>query len=95
MLNDRKLFCYNNQFDGQVKYTYECDQIVDILETVYEKLEIPIAGLLVKMSTESVLNGGLLPELSELMWGWGDDAAQTKGLWRRALVRHHHASSAV
>ena len=23
---------------------------------------------------------------SELLWAWGDDAIQTKGLWRRALI---------
>lgn len=44
-----------------------------------------------KMAKDGILDG--IPVTTELMWGWGDDASKTKGLWRRALVRHHHAPS--
>jgi hypothetical protein len=83
VLNDKKLYIYDNPFDSICRSTLDTHDITDIEETEIDKLEIKMPGIIIKMNTKGVT--------SELVWAYGDDAAKTKGFWRRALVRHHHA----
>lgn len=87
VLNQRVLYCYNNPYDGELKCKIDGNNIIDIIECEFDKLEIPLAGLQLKMVVDPE---AVLREYYEVMWGWGDDASKTKGLWRRALVNHHH-----
>jgi hypothetical protein len=51
-----------------------CESIVDILETVYKELEIPVDGLLVKVAKPRLAGAATLnvpTEQTELMWAWG------------------------
>jgi hypothetical protein len=89
VLNDRILYCYGNPYDGIVKYRVDCKNITDIVESEYDKLEIKVQGLIIKV----IDNSSGFARNTDLMWAWGDDASKIKGLWRRALVRHHHHSS--
>ena len=44
-----KAYCHANPYDQNVKYTLETADIVDIQECKYDKLEISVDGLSVKM----------------------------------------------
>lgn len=45
----------------------DCLDISDIIECVYDKMEIKIDGLKIKLI--KIVDGGFREE-SELMWGW-------------------------
>jgi len=83
VLREKMLYCYDNPFDSVVKKTYDTHDVTDIIETEIDKLEIKMPGMIIKFNVKGVC--------SELTWAWGDDASKSKGLWRRALIRHHHA----
>ena len=86
VLHEKNLFCYSNQHDAVAQKTVNCKTIMDIHEHVYDRMEIPIDGIIIKIERE-VFEGSGSFELAELMWGWGDDVQQNKGLWRRALIK--------
>lgn len=90
VLEDRKVRVYNNPFDQDVKEHIDTEHVIDIEEKAYDKMEISVEGLALHMIKPAQVKGGLdIP--FEKMWAWGDDASKVKGLWRRALVNHHHA----
>merc|ERR1711871_1529818 len=92
VLEDRKVRVFKNPYDQEIKEMIDTEHIVDIEEVTYDKMEIAVDGLAVKMIKPAQTKGGL--DVScEKMWAWGDDASKIKGLWRRALINHHHAPS--
>ena len=78
------LTCYDSPFGGTVVSTIECKSIADIEEIVFDKLEIAIEAIKI-----SLLNPDPNLPNTELIWGWADDRAKFKGLWRKALITNH------
>lgn len=89
VLNNKKLYIYKNPFSNELKQTIDCIQIMDIVETVYTDLEIPFEGVIIRLAKPPAIEGGPTV-IGELNWAWGDDATKVKGMWRSALIRHHH-----
>lgn len=85
ILHDKILYVYNNPFDSEVRQSIDVTEISAIKEARYDKMEIMVDGINIVLIKKS--NYGV-PSTQELMWAWGDDAAKTKGLWRRALIHH-------
>jgi hypothetical protein len=85
VLDDGILNIYDSPYDRRVKDTIDTSEIADMEECEYDKIEINIPGVKVKM-VKTGLDGKL--KFEELMWGWGDDASKTKALWRHALINH-------
>ena len=83
VLSEKKLFIYDNPYDSVLRKTIETNDIMDMVEMTYDKLEIKVEGVVIKTMKEGVFGGPKVP--CELMWAWGDDGAKIKGLWRRAL----------
>ena len=75
VLHDQQLFCYSNPYDSILRHTVDCKMITDIVESVYDKMEIKVDGLIIKIFNEE--NG--VKKKSELYWAWGDDASKIKG----------------
>ena len=88
VLSGRKLFIYDNPYDNILKKTIDATDIMDMVESTYDKLEIKVEGVIIKMLKSDAF-GIKVP--CELMWAWGDDGSKVKVLWRRALISHHHA----
>ena len=67
VLNDRMLYCYNNPYDGLLKCKIDGNKIIDIIECRFDKLEIPLEGILLKMVVDQE---AIIREYYEIMWGW-------------------------
>jgi C2 domain len=65
VLNDGVLYCYDSPFEFQKLHQFLCSNIVEIEEVVYDKLEIVMDGLTIK-----VHHGG---NDVKYIWAWGDD----------------------
>merc|ERR1711871_782650 len=80
---------YDNPHSRRCLMTIDTDTIIDMDETRYDGLEIEVDGVIIRR-VETGIDGQ--KRFSELLWAWGDDATQTKGLWRRALIdQERHA----
>ena len=75
VLNNTELYCDGNPYDSVLKKIVDCKQITDIVESSYDKMEIKVEGLIIKLFKEE--KG--IKKYSELMWAWGEDASKIKG----------------
>jgi hypothetical protein len=81
VLCDGFLFCYDNTFEITLLRKIDCRCIRTVENVVYDKLEIPLEGLKIKLTEEE-----------SLLWGWATDNTRVKEIWTTALRCVHHST---
>jgi hypothetical protein len=78
------LYCYDSQFENYLIEQFSCNELADMEEIMCHKLEIAIEAI-------SITFKPVEPEIigRNMLWAWGSDVGQIKGLWRRALIKNH------
>ena len=84
---------YDTPYDmSKAIMTFSAYDVLDLVETTYDKLEIALQGVKLIVEEDDPINVGTRSP-KEYMWAWGDDAASLKGLWRRAFILNRYAPS--
>ena len=74
VLCNYKFYCYDTPYERVEHMIFDVNHITSIEEVIYDKMELPLRGLEIKLSTGKILT-----------WAWASDELSIKGLWYRAL----------
>jgi hypothetical protein len=75
------LHCYDNTFEATLLRKIDCRRVISVEEVVYDKLEIKLDGLKIRLT-----------QGENLLWGWSTDTAKVRRIWVRALLSRNNPS---